>query len=380
MNSIFLESSPLQVGLFSVLALTLSIQLIYYFYIYLRIGIYKPKPNQPVNKSIPISVVICARNEEANLEVFLPTILEQDYPNFEVIVVNDCSLDNTDMVLKRYQEQHKHLRVTTIKPDEKFSHGKKLALTVGIKAAKYDWLVLTDADCRAKSSRWLANVASNFNEPNEVVLGYGGYIAKKGILNKLVRFDAFFIAINYLGFALIGKPYMGVGRNLAYRKELFFRNKGFASHSLLHSGDDDLFVHEVANKLNTSVEISIESKTLSNPRSTFSAWIAQKKRHMTTGPRYRNGIKFLLFLEPLSRILFWGSSIWLICTFSSPYIIVGVLIFRLIVTSIILNAAMRRLDEAKLFLISFLYDLLSPLLYFWLSLLNSLNKKKYRWN
>jgi poly-beta-1,6-N-acetyl-D-glucosamine synthase len=379
-NSIFLESSPLQVGLFIVLAFTLSIQLIYYFFIYLRIGIYKPKPIQNVSKPIPISVVICARNEEVNLERFLTSVLEQDYPDFEVIVVNDCSIDNTDMVLKRYQQQYKHLRFTTIKPDEKFSHGKKLALTVGIKAAKNEWLVLTDADCQTKSNRWLANFASNFNDSNEVVLGYGGYIAEKGILNKLIRFDAFFIALNYLGFALIGRPYMGVGRNLAYRKELFFRNKGFASHSLLHSGDDDLFVHEVANKLNTSIEISVDAKTLSNPRKTFSAWVAQKKRHLTTGPRYRNGIKLLLFLEPFSRVLFWSSGIWLICTLSTPYIIVGVLIFRLLVTSIILNAAMRRLDEAKLFLISFLYDLLSPLLYFWLSISNSFNKTKYKWN
>lgn len=380
MNSIFLESSSLQLALFSVLALTLSIQLIYYFFIYLRIGIYKPNPLKKTSKAIPISVVICARNEEVNLEAFLPTILEQDYTDYEVIVVNDCSVDNTDMVLKRLQQQYKHLRFTTIKPDEKFSHGKKLALTVGIKAAKNEWLVLTDADCRTQSNRWLTQIASNFSDNHEVVLGYGGYIAEKGMLNKIIRFDAFFIALNYLGLALIGKPYMGVGRNLAYRKDTFFRNKGFASHSLLHSGDDDLFIHEVATKQNTAIEIAIDSKTLSNPRKTFAAWVAQKKRHLTTGPRYRSSIKLLLFLEPFTRLLFWLSGIWLICIFTNPFIIAGVLIFRLIVMSIILNAALRRLDEAKLFLISFLYDLLSPLLYFWLSISNSFNKKQYRWN
>ncbi|MFP4555498.1 MAG: glycosyltransferase [Bacteroidales bacterium] len=328
---------------------------------------------------MPVSIVICARNEEENLSNFLPHVLEQDYPDYEVVVVNDCSHDDTDMVLKRFLQKYKHLKVTTIKKDDKFIHGKKLALTIGIKAAKYDWLLLTDADCKPQGSEWLASMAQEFHSPNEVVLGYGGYIQENGFLNKLIRFDAFFIAVQYLSFALIGKPYMGVGRNLAYKKELFFKNKGFASHASLTSGDDDLFIHQVAKKSNTSVIYNKEAQTRSKAQRTFSGWLMQKKRHLTTSPHYKKGVKFLLGLEPLSRIIFWISGIILIGIQFYPYIIGGLILFRLIIMSVILKIAMNRLNERKIFLLSLLYDLFSPIFYSMLMVANRFKKTKKRW-
>lgn len=375
------ELSPFELGLLVVFTISFLTQLVFYLSVYLKVPLYKPKIEAEAQQNFPpVSVVICARNEEANLEKFLPTVLEQDYPRFEVIVVNDCSYDDSEFVLSRFQKIYPNLKVTHIKPDEKFSHGKKLALTVGIKAAQHEWLVLTDADCQPASSAWLKNIARHFTDTTQVVLGYGGYKTGKGFLNKLIRFDALFVALNYLGMALSGKPYMGVGRNLAYRKELFFRNRGFASHSFLHSGDDDLFVHEVANGKNTAVEIDAQSRTLSIPRETFGSWMLQKRRHISTGPFYRNSVKAALMAEPLSRILFWFSGVTLLAMGVSPWIIGSALLFRLIVVSIILKAAMNRLSESKLFLISFLHDLLSPILYLWLAIANRFNKKQFRWN
>ncbi len=381
MKSIFLESSPFEIGLLAVFALSLLIQLFYYLFIYIRIGLYKTKqPEVSKSKLPPISVVICARNEELNLEALLPSVLEQDYPEFEVIVVDDCSFDNTDIILKKYKNQYKHLRSTIIKQDAKFSHGKKLALTIGIKAAKHEWLVLTDADCMPLSKNWLITLASNFNGDTEIILGYSGYKPERGLLNRIIRFDTFYIGLNYLSFALWRKPYMGVGRNLAYRKELFFKNRGFASHGTLHSGDDDLFVHEVATKKNTTVEFGHDSQTLSNPRKTFSSWVLQKRRHLTTGPRYRTSIKIWLTLEPFSRLLFWISAIWMFVDNYYPIVIGSAVAFRLLTSGIILKIAMNRLCETKLFLISFIYDLFSPLLYFWLSIANKFNTRQFRWN
>jgi len=378
---IFSELSPLQLGFFIAFAASLVIQLLYFTLIYLRVATYKPKSTNLTTPQKPsISVVICARNEEVNLENFLPSILEQDYPNFEVIVVNDCSYDDSEFVLSRLQKLYPNLKVTNIKPDEKFSHGKKLALTVGIKAAQNEWLVLTDADCQPSSSKWLSTIAQNFSGNTNVVLGYGAYMKKKGFSNKLIRFDTFYIALNYLGMALIKRPYMGVGRNLAYKKELFFKNKGFASHSFLRSGDDDLFIQEIANGKNTAVEIDVNSHTLSVPRETLGSWFMQKRRHLTTSPYYRNSIKLALFLEPFSRILFWTTGFTLFAIGFSPLLVAGIMLFRLIVTTSILIMAMNRLNETKLFLISFLYDLFSPILYLWLAFANQFNKKRFRWN
>lgn len=379
--SLFISQSTIyELAPLSILAFALLVQLFYYLYVYIQL-LFNPKKSNPKTADLPpVSVVICARNEEQNLEQFLPLVLEQDYPNFEVVVVNDCSFDDSDMVLKRLSEKYSHLKVTTIKPDEKFTHGKKLALTIGIKAAKNEWVLLTDADCRPESKNWITCMASKFGETNEVVLGYGGYIPTKGLLNKFIRFDTLFIAMQYIGFAIIGKPYMGVGRNLAYRRDLFFRNKGFASHATLNSGDDDLFVQQVASGKNTTVSFGQDSITRSVACKSFKQWVLQKQRHLTTAPHYRFSTQLLLSLEPLTRLLFWITGISLIVMQYNIQIILGVMAFRILVIHITLKLVMNRLNERKIFILSLLYDLFAPLLFGTLMLANLLTQKRSKWN
>ncbi|HOZ14158.1 MAG TPA: glycosyltransferase [Tenuifilaceae bacterium] len=381
MEEIIRNSKPYELIIAGVLLVSLLIQLYYYLGIYLRVALFKKTNDNPsINtEKPPVSVVICARNEEENLKHFLPKVLEQNYPNYEVIVVNDCSADNSDIVLENFQKQYPHLKVTTIKEDEKFSHTKKLALTVGIKAAKNEWLLLTDADCIPQSDLWLATMAENFKGNTEVVLGYGGYLSEKGLLNKLIRFDTLLIAMNYLGLTLIGKPYMGVGRNLAYKRSLFFKNRGFASHSQIDSGDDDLFIREVANKTNTVVEFRHEAHTLSVPRKTYSNWIRQKRRHTSTSKYYSSGIKLLLGLEPFSRLLFFLSATVLIALLYFPYVVGSMVIVRMIVKLSIIKAVMKKLNEKKILLTSLLWDFYSLYFYSKLLLLNSVTSKKTKW-
>jgi len=377
-REIISNSTVYELVLVSVLIISFIIQLCYYLGIYLKVALHR-KASTVLSTQIPISVVICARDEEENLENFLPFVLEQDYPNFEVIVVNDCSSDNSEYTLDRMLKKYPNLRVTTIKQDEKFTHHKKLALTVGIKAAKNDWVVLTDADCRPSSKQWLTSIASNFSDSTEIVLGYGGFFLERGFLNKLIRIDGIFIAMQYLGFALIGKPYMGVGRNLAYKKEVFFRNNGFASHAHIYSGDDDLFINEVAKKTNTRVEFRNDSHTHTIARNTYKRWVIQKRRHITTSKRYRLSSKIMLGGEILSRLLFFGSSIALVALLYYPWIVVGLFLTRWIMMLSIIKGVMNRLSEKKLLLLSLLYDFYSIFFYGRISLLNIINPRKSSW-
>ncbi len=356
------------------------VQLYFYLIFYLKVICKRFKP-LPDNEDAypPISVVICARNEEENLVHFLPKVLEQDYPNFEVVVVNDCSSDNSDLVLENLQKQYPHLRITTIKEDEKFTHTKKLALTVGIKASRNEWLVLTDADCIPRSDKWLRHMASNFTEGIEVVLGYGGYMAEKGLLNKLIRLDTLTIAMNYFGWALARKPYMGVGRNLAYKKSLFFKNKGFANHAGINSGDDDLFIMEVATPNNTAVEYRPQAHTLSVPRKRYSTWLRQKRRHLSTSKFYKGSLKTLLALEPISRtfvyILFALTLIFKVLPVASTSIFIFWIMLRQTITAI----AAKKFQEKRLMHVAFWWDLFS--LYFYAKLLtfNTFNRRQQKW-
>ena len=365
-----------QTIILSILAAALFIQLFYYLFFYARVTVKRqPKHSRPDQD--PVSIVICARNEEENLRNNLPVILEQAYPQYEVVVVNDCSEDGTADLLSDLQERYKNLRVTTIKPDEKFTHGKKLALTIGIKAAQYDFMLLTDADCCPASSSWLHMMQENFIPSCEVTIGYGAYKQKKGALDKLVRCDTFFIGLQYLGFGLAGIPYMGVGRNLAYRKSTFFNNRGFASHYNLSSGDDDLFVSEVSTKKNTLVEYRPQTITHSEQVSSFNSWMWQKLRHSVTAARYKKSVKLLIWLEPISRVLLFAAATFLIGFTPLIWIGVGAIGFRLIIQSIIFKVAQNRLLEKNLFIYSLAYDFVSPFLYAFLGLKKTFSPK---WN
>jgi poly-beta-1,6-N-acetyl-D-glucosamine synthase len=332
------------------------VQKFFYLFFYVRVLSRRRRKPDSVSEE-PVSIVICARDEAENLKNHLPVILEQDYPDFEVVVVNDCSEDDTEEVLDELKAKYPNLRSTIIKRDQRFSHGKKLAVTIGLKSAVNNWVLLTDADCRPASRQWITEMQKHFVSPREVVLGYGGYIKEKGFLNKVIRYDAFFIAMQYFSLALAGLPYMGVGRNLAYKRSLFFANRGFASHLKLESGDDDLFINETARKKNTAVEFSHLSHTISVPYNTWKGWFRQKSRHLTTGFHYNRISRAMLGLENSSRLMFYVSFILLIANkIFLPYV-VALFIFRLLFSTIILNIGMNRLNEKNLLVFSPVLDI-----------------------
>jgi poly-beta-1,6-N-acetyl-D-glucosamine synthase len=378
-NAFLLDLSVYEQVIFYSTLFVFLVQVIYYVFIYGKVARFKVEENNYPEGDEPVSIIICARNELENLKLYLPLILEQEYSTFEVIVVNDCSSDNSQDWLEKMQAIYPHLKVSHIKEDEKFSHGKKLALTVGIKAATYEWLLLTDADCKPESEFWLASMRRRFNSSNEIVLGYGGYFSGKGFLNRLIRFDTFFIALQYLGFALCKIPYMGVGRNLAYKKSLFIKNKGFASHAHIQSGDDDLFINEVANSRNTAIEISVNAHTRSMPKETFAQWVFQKRRHFSTGNRYKFVHKFLLGLEIFCRMLFYLGIILLLFSHNLLYIGLGLFFIRMLIQLLVYAKALKKLNEKKLLLFSFIFDIILPLINIFLYTVNSFNTKQHKW-
>jgi glycosyltransferase involved in cell wall biosynthesis len=283
------------------------IQMIYYWTLYSRLAFYRDKMAGTSDQ--PVSVIICAKNEYQNLLKNLPLVLEQDYPEYEVIVVNDASDDDSIELLNSFSRKYKHLKIFDLERNLNFFTGKKFPLALGIKSAKYEILLLTDADCRPSGPQWIRQMQKHYEAGAEVVLGYGQFRKTVGFLNQLIRYDAFLVAMQYLSFALAGKPYMGVGRNLSYKRELFYNAKGFTSHYKLKSGDDDLFINRVANRSNTRIEISPDSHTVSTAKTSLIQWIFQKRRHYTTARLYRPVFKFLLALGYLSKLLLYLSFI-----------------------------------------------------------------------
>lgn len=362
-----------------VMAAAFLVQMFYYLFVFSRIATHTTNIKKN-NSLVPVSVIICARNEAENLEKHLPVFLNQDHPDFEVVVVDDCSTDHTEEVLMNMKVHHPNLRYTSIQPDRKFTHGKKLAMTVGIKAAQNEHLLFSDADCYPASEQWVSRMAAHFSGNTELVLGVGKYARRRGLLNLLVRYETLFTAMQYISFAIKGKPLMGVGRNMGYTKSLFFRNKGFASHLKVLSGDDDLFVNEAATSVNTAVEVHPEGMTISVPPQKLTEWFKQKKRHLSTGKYYKAGSKFRLGAEYFSRMIFY-ITVFLIL-FHEPWIWIGwgALAVVSIVKLVIVKLAMRRLDERYLLLPSLLLDPLMPLILGMMRISNMIRPREPKWN
>lgn len=364
----------------AILLVASIVQLLYIFIFYspvaFRRGIKRPQPAS----TDAVSVIICARNEAENLERFLPSVLEQDYPDFEVIVVNDCSDDDTEEVLTRMAAKYPNLRITTLFKDASLIHSKKMALFIGIKAARNELLLLTDADCQPVSPDWIKIMAEGFTEGRDFVLGYGGYHTGPGLLNSYIRYDVANIAMQYMGMAMAHMPYKGVGRNLAYRRSVFFDNRGFGPHLSLQSGDDDLFVNRLARRDNCHVALNPDSFTLSAPSGSWDAFRKQKMRHMSTSALYRRTTRLLLFAEPLTRFLFYVSTVILLAGNHLLPIVLSlfglVFLSRLVITSL----AQKALNEGDLLLISPLFDFLSLIINAVLLIGSRTNKRQtYEW-
>ncbi len=331
---------------------------------------------QPVHK-FPISVLICAKNEVENLKILVPKILEQTFTNFELILINDSSIDETLDVIEHFAEIDHRVKIVDVKSNEAFYGNKKYALTLGIKKALNNYLVFTDADCIPASNDWLAIMSSNFSVEKQLILGYGAYEKTSGFLNKLIRFETAMTAIQYFSYAAIGKPYMGVGRNLAYTSKLFYDNQGFMSHIKILSGDDDLFVNKAANKNNTALCINQNAFTISKPKTTFKSWRKQKQRHISTSKMYKKEHKIWLGLYYVANLLFW---LFFVASLLSGNwkITLIIFVFRILFQYIIVGKAAKKLNEYDLVPFVFILELFLVFFQFGI-FINSKTSKKQHW-
>ena len=384
MNIYGFSFSLIELIVFGVLLLAFIYQLYFYVrYINGVLRLCRKEKKQEVSfqtEQPPVSVIICARDEAENLRKFLPFVLQQDYPTYEVIVINDGSTDETGHLLRDLCVEYPHLKSTFVPVGASNVSTKKLGLTLGIKASKYDILLFTDADCMPEDKTWIAKMVRNFSRETDFVLGYGAYLEKKGFLNRLITYDTLFIALQYLGMAAARKPYMGVGRNLAYRKETFFKEKGFASNLGLSSGDDDLMVNKASNAWNTRVEVATDSITWSEPNTTFSGWLFQKKRHLSVAPHYKGSSKRRLFFEPFTRGLFYLAFVLSLIVGNVITLGATAVLFltRLIVQMSIINRSSRHFGGRKYLLTLPILDIYLPLVTLYLMMGGG--KKKYsRW-
>lgn len=371
-------------------------QLLYWFFVFSKLSFYKIEDEENVISSTPsvlgsdlppISIIICARNEAENLRKNLPSILNQEYADFEVIVVNDASTDETMNVLNGFLLKYQHLRIINI-ADKKIL-GKKGALAAGIEAAKHEWLLLTDADCypllprSARSDKypfgnkkWILGMIKGV-DAKEIGLGYAPYEKRDGFLNTFIRYETVWTATQYMGFALAGEPYMGVGRNMIYMKKLYKKVGGFQKHAHIASGDDDLFINSVISRKNFSIILNPQTFMLSEPQTRWNAYFTQKKRHFSTATSYTLKHKMMLGMLSASHFLYFVTAVCLLALkISTIFVLLG-LVVRTLVMWFFYGKILRRFHEHNLFLWIPVLDVVY--VFFYLFFLPALMIKTRKW-
>lgn len=342
----------------------LAVELFFHLVIFSRLGLRKQQVE--VDRSLPVSIVICARNESTSLQQLIPLMMDQDHQEFEVVVVNDRSEDDTWEILQWMKPNYAKLRPVNIQADEKFSYGKKIALGVGIRSAKYPHVLLTDADCMPVGRDWVSTMCSGFRGGKKIVIAFSPYEKTGGMTNLLERFDGITKAVQYISFAQAGFPYMGVGRNLGYTQDTFLGAKGSRKHNNLMSGDDDLFINEVARKHNTAAIADGRSFMTTRATPDLATWVRRKRRHYTTARFYRFGHQVLLTLLPLARLLLWISIALLVWKRQFVLALIG-LSAELLLFLPVRMLAMRRLGAGGIIWLTlpleWLFLLLEPSLY-----------------
>ncbi|MDB5228327.1 MAG: glycosyltransferase, partial [Bacteroidota bacterium] len=280
-----------------------------------------------------VSVIICAKNEEENLRINLPLIFDQNYADFEVIVVDDGSVDNTLLLLNNLTAQYPNLKFISISRDEKIGIGKKYALQRGVQKAKGDVVLLTDADCKPASQHWIREMASLISNQHKIVLGISPYEKRNTFLNALIEYETAHTALQYIGFTLWSHTYMSVGRNVCYDKILLSTKSWTNKELSIASGDDDLTIQTLATPVNTTVSLSPESYTISEPKENWRDWLKQKLRHYESGNLYRSSHKLFLGGYLLTKLLLYILAVYFIAVhvFAAPTVIL-ILLHTVLIT------------------------------------------------
>lgn len=368
--------------LFILFSVALGVQLFFILFVYAKLIPVPTFTQMPA--SLPtVSVIVCSWNEHLHLLELLPLLDQQAYPTFEVIVVDDRSTDGTYDFLLTEAKALPNVRFIRIEETPEHLSPKKYALTLGIKSARHEVLLLTDADCRPQSNEWIHDMAVELSDDKDIVLGFSPYFVSKSLLNQLIGYETLITATNYLSFALYGMPYMGVGRNLMYRKKLFFEHKGFASHTNVLGGDDDLFINEVATAQNTAICLNPSTFVYSFPKRDWKAWFWQKKRHLSVSQYYKPESKLSLGILSGSQLLFWLLALVLLPLVwgsTLQYVLLGLWLLRLTAHWVVLGKINKRLNQTIAPLTIPWWDVCLTLYYAIMGLQQLLPKRqKMRW-
>lgn len=308
---------------------------LYYGLFWFRVGRFKRDvvSKQPsANGQQPsVSVVMVVHNEAEFLKSSLPYLLEQDYPDYEIVIVDYTSTDDTRYVLRVCSENYPNLKPILFPHDVNMFQGKKYPLSIGIKSATKDVILLTEAESVPRSFDWVSQMMKGYCGDTQIVMGCNIVKSNGTLLGAFQQYENMTYNASYIGAMAMGNPFTATGRNLSFRRDFFFKQGGFISHYSIPDGADDLFVNANANSRNSSVVLSSDAFVVSEPRSSFRLWHQDRSHRLYTRRYYGLKDKLMLAFYPLSQFVFLASLVLLLVFQLFPWqLLVALLVVKLI--------------------------------------------------
>lgn len=341
------------------------IELAYYYLIYARFSFQRKKPQKSFYQP-PVSVVMVAKDAAGVLLKTLPKFLNQQYGDFEVVVVDDNSQDDTKLLILEYQQQYTNLKLVELDTAVTTIRGEKFALSMGIRCASHPFLLVTNPECAPSSTHWLEKMAGNFEGGKQIVLGYSTFEKKNNPFNRLLHFDNLLNAIQYFSLARIHSPYRGDAKNMGFTEQVFTQQRGFAKHNHISYGEEDIFISRAANKNNTGIEYTPDAVTILQRGALHHYWKDHKQglyytRRYNT---FRN--RFLLTSYAIINLLFYVALAFAIVYSIGNILLIavtaGIAAVRVISQYFVFGFAAKKLNEKQVIPGLILYDLLFALL------------------
>ena len=378
-----LTLSPIALVCLISLGIVALLLLVYYFGLFGPFVFRKEKSRTSNEDLPPISIVITAHNEAHHLVESLPVILTQEYPDYEVVLVNDNSQDEIEQLALELNNRYHHLHYVNMGSSRSTMEGRKFPFAIGIQAASNPTVVFTNSSCIPSSPFWLQHIASKFVRQKEVVLAHTTYQSRGGLLNKWLHYDALVNSVRAFSYTLAKMPVLADSHNLAFKRHLFFDNKEkFFALSRLPFGEDNIFINQVANGKMCDVAVDPEAVIYQTPIS-FSDWLRNKRYELVSQSYYRALHRFVLQCYNWLSFLFYPAAIASIALAALEMnwlalgIGIGVTLLKFGMQFMVFHKGAKKMGEKGAAVSMLFFDLFFLLLQPWIYLASKFEKSRW---
>lgn len=320
-----------------------GLQVIYWLIFYLKFAISKPSKKSP--KRIPVSVILYVKNQMSEIVDVLPKLLSQQYHDFEVVIVNNASTDDTLEICKEFASLYPNIRIVDVINNEAFWGSKRYALTLGIKASRHEYLLFVDCDTQIPSDNWLWQMSAQFTLNKTIVLGMTQYTKSKDFFNKWIRFEHTFTQLQNFSFSRFVTPYNLVAKNVGYKKEEFYKVNGFIEHMNDVQNEQEFLLKKIATSKNVTVcDEPLSTIFIPTPKNN-KEWKIEKKRQLKVLKQMSFGAKFLHTLHHLTRIILLPITVILLCWLYQPIVVLSIYFILFLLRWLVFSLALNKFNQ-----------------------------------